>query len=170
MSAPRTSGSADRLRARIATKAEYPRSGYEYHEAWDRRRLEALEKGTLIRSYDFPTQVVRFGNELVLVALAGETVVDYSLRLKRELAGEVPIWVAGYSNDVFAYVPSQRVLLEGGYEAERALSYSSWPVFPAPFQPNVTTSVISCASSFDFYHVRAEITEQHRCVRTGENA
>lgn len=133
---------AERLRARIATKAEYPRSGYEYHEAWDRRRLTALEQGTLIKSYDFPTQVVRFGDDLLLVALAGETVVDYSLRLKRELAGETPLWVTGYSNDVFAYVPSKRVLLEGGYEAERALSYSSWPVFPAPFQPNVEDKII----------------------------
>jgi len=41
-------------------------------------------------------------------------VVDYSLRLKRELAGPA-VWVAGYSNEVMAYIPSLRVLREGGY-------------------------------------------------------
>ena len=42
--------------------------------------------------------------------------VDYSLRLKRELAGPAAVWVAGYSNDVFGYLPSRRVTSEGGYE------------------------------------------------------
>lgn len=28
------------------------------------------------------------------------------------------VWVAGYSNDYPGYVPSRRVLLEGGYETE----------------------------------------------------
>jgi hypothetical protein len=32
-----------------------------------------------------------------LVALAGETVVDFSLRLKKEIPGN-PLWVAGYSS------------------------------------------------------------------------
>jgi hypothetical protein len=63
-------------------------------------------------------QVVKFGGDLTLVALASETVVDYSLRLKRELAGPAPVWMAGYSNDMCGYIPSLRVLKEGGYEAE----------------------------------------------------
>ena len=67
--------------------------------------------------HPYPVQVVRFGNDLTLVALGSEVVVDYSLRLKRELAGEAAVWVAGYSNDYTGYVPSLRVLKEGGYEA-----------------------------------------------------
>ena len=66
--------------------------------------------------YACPVQVVRFGGDLTLVALGGEAVVDYSLRLKRELAGPAAVWVAGYSNDVFGYLPSRRVTREGGYE------------------------------------------------------
>jgi len=65
-------------------------------------------------------QVVRFGGDLTLVALAGEAVVDYSLRLKRELAGPAAVWVAGYSNDVFGYLPSLRIIREGGYEGVSA--------------------------------------------------
>jgi len=70
--------------------------------------------------FPYPVQVVRFGNELCIVALGSEVVVDYSLRLKRELAEPdgPAIWVAGYSNEYSGYIPSRRVLLEGGYEAK----------------------------------------------------
>jgi neutral ceramidase len=69
--------------------------------------------------FPYPVQVVRFGNELCIVALGNEVVIDYSLRLKRELAEPdgPAIWVAGYSNVYSGYIPSRRVLLEGGYEA-----------------------------------------------------
>lgn len=68
-------------------------------------------------SHSYPVQVIAFGNDLTIVALGSEVVVDYSLRLKRELAGEAAVWVAGYSNDYTGYMPSVRVLKEGGYEA-----------------------------------------------------
>lgn len=101
--------------------------------------LGELEKTGRIRStYAYPVQVVRFGGDLTLVALAGETVVDYSLRLKRELTA-TPLWVAGYSNDVFGYVPSLRVLKEGGYEAGDAFRYS---VLAGPFTPSVEERIV----------------------------
>ena len=68
-------------------------------------------------AHSYPVQVIKFGGDLTLVALGSETVVDYSLRLKHELAGDAAIWMAGYSNDYCGYIPSLRVLREGGYEA-----------------------------------------------------
>jgi len=65
----------------------------------------------------YPVQVIRFGEDLTLVALGSEVVVDYSLRLKRDMTGKASIWVAGYSNYYAGYIPSLRVLKEGGYEA-----------------------------------------------------
>ena len=66
----------------------------------------------------YPVQVLRIGNDVTIITLASEVVVDYSLRLKRELACPPAIvWVAGYSNGYFGYIPSERVLAEGGYEA-----------------------------------------------------
>lgn len=70
--------------------------------------------------FAYPVQVVRFGNDLSIIALGNEVVVDYALRLKREL-GEPSgpaIWVAGYSNAYEDYIPSKRILEEGGYEAD----------------------------------------------------
>ncbi len=47
------------------------------------RLLKQLaEPGGVKMTYSYPIQVVHFGRDLTLVALAGETVVDFSLRLK----------------------------------------------------------------------------------------
>ena len=104
-----------------------------------RRLLEQLKtQGRITDTYSYPVQTVQFGDELLLVALAGEVVVDYSLRLKREL--KTPhVWVAGYSNDVFGYVPSRRVLEEGGYEGGGAMLHTN---LPGPFAPSVEERII----------------------------
>ncbi|MHC4203882.1 MAG: neutral/alkaline non-lysosomal ceramidase N-terminal domain-containing protein [Planctomycetota bacterium] len=113
-------------------------------DKYDRRHaevlLEELEKNGKIRTtYPYLVQVVRFGEDLTMVALAGEVVVDYSLRLKSELPGRT-VWVAGYSNDVFGYIPSVRVLREGGYEAGGAMRYTD---LPGPFAPSVEQRVVA---------------------------
>ena len=119
---------------------------------YDRRYAERLlrqlkERGKLRDRYRCPVQVVRFGDALTLVALPGETVVDYSLRLKRELTGgrgtRPAVWVAGYSNDVFAYLPSRRVLQEGGYEGGGAMKYFATVVQPGPFAASVEERIVS---------------------------
>jgi hypothetical protein len=131
----------DELTERAQSKNKYER----LHAENLLRQLE--EDGKIRDSYPCPVQVIQFGDALTLVALPGETVVDFSLRLKRELTapnGASPaIWVAGYSNDVFAYVPSRRVLLEGGYEAESAMKYMTTIVHPGPFAPSVEELIIS---------------------------
>ena len=65
------------------------------------------------------------------VLLGGEVVVDYAIRLKTEHRGE-NTWIAGYANDVMAYIPSRRVLLEGGYEGGGAMVYYGLPTVWAP--------------------------------------
>ncbi len=87
-----------------------------------------------------PLQVWRFGrNDLTLVALGGEVVVDYARRLAREHPDQ-RIWAAGYSNDVFGYVPSRRVLEEGGYEGGDAMIYYGRP---GPFTAVVEERIIA---------------------------
>ena len=69
-----------------------------------------------------PIQVWRFGDELSMVFLGGEVVVDYALRAKQELDAD-NVWVTAYANDVFAYVASERMRAEGGYEVDRSMEY-----------------------------------------------
>jgi hypothetical protein len=113
-----------------------------------RRFLAKLDAGeTLPKSYPCPVQVIRFGDDLVLVAIGGETLVDYSLRLKRELAGPAAVWIAGYSNDVMGYLPSKRVREEGGYEAEGAMKYSS--THPGPWATSLEERIIGKVHELD---------------------
>ena len=121
-------------------KLEAERKGDNPYRSYHAREmLKILDReGRLPVEYPYAAQVWQFGDDLTLVALAGEVVVDYALRLKREL-GAGKLWVAGYSNDVFAYIPSRRVLEEGGYEASGAMIYY---LQPGPFTPAVEETII----------------------------
>jgi hypothetical protein len=95
--------------------------------------------GGLKATYPYPVQTWRFGSEPTLVMLGGEAVVDYSLRLKHELpAGRT--WIAAYCNDVMAYIPSARVLAEGGYEGGGAMVYYG---LPSPWAPGVEDRIVN---------------------------
>jgi len=111
-----------------------------YVQRHAREMLAILErKGKIWTDYAYPVQVWQLGKDLTWVHLAGEVVVDYALRLKKELGGE-RTWVSGYSNDVFAYIPSERVLREGGYEGGEAMIYYNQP---GPFAPGVEETIVS---------------------------
>jgi neutral ceramidase len=107
-------------------------------EGMERREIEHLlgvlgREGRLPDRCPYPIQVWRFGETLTLIGLAGEPVVDYSLRFKA-LFGWERTWVTGYNNELVAYIPSRRVRLEGGYEGSEAM----WEYgLPAPFTPAV---------------------------------
>jgi hypothetical protein len=128
-----TPPSRERLREQAKSDNKYERLHAEV-------LLDELERNGAIRTtYPYLVQVVRFGDDLTIIAMAGEVVVDYSLRLKAELA-DSPVWVAAYSNDVFGYIPSLRVLREGGYEGGGAMLYTE---LPGPFAPSVEERIIS---------------------------
>jgi hypothetical protein len=91
----------------------------ESHRRWANRLLAQLKSGkSLARTYPYPIQAWAFDNQL-LVTLGGEPVVDYSLKFKQQYGART--WVAGYCNDVMSYIPSLRVLKEGGYEGGGAM-------------------------------------------------
>ena len=96
------------------------------------------ERNPIVR-YPYPVQAIQFGKDLTLVALGGEVVVDYDLRIKREFGGK-GIIVAGYSNDVMSYIPSLRVLKEGGYEADDSMIYYG---LPGPYDEQVEDRIMT---------------------------
>jgi hypothetical protein len=111
--------------------------------------LKRLAEGKEIdREYrHYPVQAWRLGEEVEWVALGGEVVVDYSRRLKKELAadfkkdaGERYVWITAYANDVMAYIPSERVLKEGGYEGDTSMiAYGR----PAKWAPGLEEKIVS---------------------------
>jgi hypothetical protein len=103
---------------------EYPpreelekRAGQRGVDAWvAQRMLEVLKKdGKGPDHYRCPQAVWQFGQDLTLAALSGEVVVDYVPLLEKAL-GPNRLWITAYCNDVYGYLPSARVLREGGYE------------------------------------------------------
>jgi len=92
--------------------------------------------GSTVRTEPAPLHVLRLGS-LSLVALSGEVVVDYALAIRRKYGSG--IWVAAYTDTVFGYVPSARVLREGGYEGGDAMLYFGRP---GPFADTVESAVL----------------------------
>jgi hypothetical protein len=94
--------------------------------------LEDLDAGrALTQRYPYPIAMWTLGGDVQWAFLGGEVVVDYALRLKNEFSGR-KTWIAGYSNDVPAYIPSRRVLAEGRYEGGDAMVYYGLPTRWAP--------------------------------------
>lgn len=115
-------------------------NGNKYEKAKARYLLDRLAAGDGVSlEYPVPVQALRLGEKLLMVAIGGEVVVDYSLRIKREHPDRA-VWVAGYSNDVFGYLPSKRVLHEGGYEGGYAMTYTT---LPGPFAESVEEKVFA---------------------------
>ncbi|HWB02013.1 MAG TPA: neutral/alkaline non-lysosomal ceramidase N-terminal domain-containing protein [Verrucomicrobiales bacterium] len=95
-----------------------------------RKNLERLGRGeTLPAKLPYSLQSWIFGDDLAMVFMPGEVVVDYSLRLKREYMN---LWVTAYANDVPCYIPSSRILKEGGYEGGGAMLYYDRPARLGP--------------------------------------
>ncbi len=119
-----------------------PNSGRRNHA---KRMIEALDQGRPIRT-EYPyysVHAIALGDQLTLLGLSGEVVVDYAIRLQKELGGEGrTLWVAAYANDVVGYIPSVRVLREGGYEGGEAYYGSIWPV---PFAEDIESIVVNAA-------------------------
>ncbi len=109
-------------------------------EAWERRagergivgyhagkNLARLDRGEVLPTHlPYFVQTWDFGGRLAMVFLAGEVVVDYARRLKGEFEAR-RLWITAYANDVPCYIPSRRILSEGGYEAETSLWYYDRP-------------------------------------------
>ncbi len=95
-----------------------------YNAAW---QLQQLEKdGKLEGHLDYPIQSIQLGQDLAMVFLAGEVCVDYALKLRQVLRSD-KLWLHGYSNDFGAYIPSERLLREGGYGGGAEVVYFALP-------------------------------------------
>lgn len=121
------------LEKRLEDKDEFVR----HHAQRMLKRIAA--EGRIPETYPYPVQAWRFGKEMTMLALGGELVVDYSLRFKGKYGWD-NLWVAGYSNDVFGYIPSLRVWKEGGYEGGGAFQFSN---FPGAFVDDVESRIVT---------------------------
>ena len=109
-----------------------------------RTQLARLDRGeALMTEISYPIQSISFGDELAWVFLPGEVVVDYALRLKRELDGG-RLWLNAYANACPGYIPSERILREGGYEGGAAMVYYD---IPGPYATGIEQTIVDSVES-----------------------
>jgi neutral ceramidase len=78
---------------------------------------QRLAEGHELRThYPAPVAAWTFGDGLTLVALPGEAVAEYAEQVGRRLRSR-KLWVSGYNNDCFGYLPTAQIVREGGHEA-----------------------------------------------------
>ncbi|MGH2648337.1 MAG: neutral/alkaline non-lysosomal ceramidase N-terminal domain-containing protein [Ginsengibacter sp.] len=106
---------------------------------WAKALVDSFRVGKPLKTfYPYPVQVWRIG-EQVLFSLGGELVVEYALKLKKIFGQDV--FVAGYCNDVMAYIPTAAILNEGGYEPVSSLTSCSG-FLPAPWDVRIEPMII----------------------------
>ncbi len=111
-----------------------------YQQRWAKRMLELLEKKQPVPThYPYPVQVWKLGEQL-MVSLGGELVIQYAIDIKKKYGANS--FVLGYSNDVMSYIPSEKILEEGGYEGAMAHQVYGLPAkWATGIQEKILTSV-----------------------------
>jgi hypothetical protein len=118
------------------------------------KRLESGEKLPATRPYTIATWA--FGRDMAMVFLNDEVVVDYALRIKREMDGR-RLWINAYTDDVSNYVVSDRLIGEGGYEVNNSVSNLISHGRPETVQPSMEDQVVAAVRVLlpDSFRVRA---------------
>ncbi|MFO0943755.1 MAG: neutral/alkaline non-lysosomal ceramidase N-terminal domain-containing protein, partial [Pirellulales bacterium] len=106
---------------------DYSKRDNPNQSRWANSMLEIRKAmGRLPESVPMPMHVWAFGDALTWVFLSGEPVVEYQFAIEKELSSKAT-WVAGYTDDLFAYVASQAQRTEGGYEVDESMIYFLQP-------------------------------------------
>ncbi|MFO7535287.1 MAG: neutral/alkaline non-lysosomal ceramidase N-terminal domain-containing protein [Kiritimatiellia bacterium] len=93
----------------LARRRESARSDYLMRR--DEFLIAYEEKhGKPLGSYKAIEQVFRIGDDLTFIFLSGETAEGYGYRLSELEYPDRRVWVTGFNNDQFAYVPTEGVL------------------------------------------------------------
>ena len=103
--------------------------------------IERLKEGERPQPFCYEVATWVFGDDLAMVFLTGEVVVDYALRMKREMDGR-RLWITAYTHDVPCYIVSKRLIGEGGYEVRNSLSTRVTYGRPAEVQPAMEERII----------------------------
>lgn len=112
------------------------KSGYE--KRWAERMLQKVQNNEpLITSYPYPVQVWMIGDQ-ALFSLGGEVTIEYTVKIKQMFGNQV--FVAAYANDVMGYIPSLKILREGGYEGETSQAVYG---LPSKWKPAIESDILN---------------------------
>lgn len=117
-----------------ASRQELERLAHEgsltsYQTWWARRMLSFPDRRT---DLDYAVQAWRMG-DLTCIALEGEVCADWG-PLARSLVATNQAMTIGYANEVSCYIPTARIVQEGGYEGD--YSHKVY-LLPSRFDPQI---------------------------------
>lgn len=118
---------------------EMAESGQEYRRKYGKYMLEKIEKGEETKEVKYDLGIIRLASNLKMITFEGEVCSEYGVWI-REFEPLVNIMIAGYSNGHKSYLPTKRILHEGGYEA--TVTYC-WAGYPGPYAENVQDIVLN---------------------------
>jgi hypothetical protein len=133
-----------------------------------RLTLERIERGEPVQStVDYPIQIWNFDNKMAMVNLGGEVVVDYSIFLKKKYGAE-HLWINAYANHVPCYIPSKRILKEGGYEA---VGDMYWYNKPSTLNPEVQGIILHTVDNLmpGVFKTEQPVINQQKLIQQGED-
>ena len=136
------------LQAAAATAQKYVREWAEYHLDLERNGEKASTE------IEFEIQTIRFGQSLLIITMAGEMSVEYSLGFKYEWSEHFDqVWPLGYTNNIVGYVPVQRQIPEGGYEV---VDNNRYQLYTGPFVEKTEAQIRAA--------VRKNLTTDQACL------
>lgn len=97
--------------------------GDELRRWWASKQLSTLDRGKPLPA-DCPVivQGIQIVDDVRLIAIEGEPVADHGLHILKSFNSGVT-FPLGYANGEAAYLPSSRMLPEGGYEVDSFWEY-----------------------------------------------
>lgn len=104
------------------------------------RSIKAERQRAVWTKLPLYVQTWRLSERTVLVALESEIPTGYSLRLKHEHPDKTLV-LLGYSNGVYTYIPTRRILEEGGYEADHPFAIGFRSRFVAETEDRIVQEV-----------------------------
>ena len=130
-----------------------------YQKRWAERMLGKMNRGEPFpTSYPYPLQVWQLGDQAIF-SLGGELVIEYAIQLK-QIFGPA-IFVLGYSNDVMAYIPSARILQEGGYEgASSQMVYGLPGTWASDIESKIIHGMVQLAEEAGLAKVKSSVSDE----------
>lgn len=113
------------------------------------RTLRGIQDGTVKTAIPHYIVVWQLDKQTHLVAMEGEVSTEYALKIK-ERFGTGRTLALGYTNGVFCYIPTRKMIAEGGYEASCNFFFK----MRGPFLPEIEDVIMEEVES-----LRVELAE-----------
>lgn len=103
---------------------------------WKQYWIENLKNKIEVPNFlPFEISILKIG-DIKIIGLNGEIVAEYAIKIKEKIENAI---IVGYSGVDIGYIPTKKIIEEGGYEGEVFLLYG----YPAPFSKEIEDIILN---------------------------